>query len=513
MNSDQVLEMSTVTHKEYPKEPVILANLSVKFMRQSVFVPLKLSADTLWIASENPDDFYTLDALRIAYKLRIEARKGHREDILSAIEALYGVGSQSIETIIEEAGKDIYDLTTELDDDINHLRDLASEAPVIRLVNRLILNAVDMRASDIHFEPFENEFKVRYRIDGVLHEVESPPSRLQAAIISRVKIMAKLDIAERRLPQDGRIKLKVADKDIDFRVSTLPTLFGESLVMRILDRETLILNLRKIGFPNELLDAYTDLIAQPYGMILVTGPTGSGKTSTLYTTLARINSPDKKIITLEEPVEYQLGGVNQIQVNPKIGMTFANGLRSIVRQDPDIILVGEIRDRETADVAIQSALTGHLLFSTLHTNDAAGAITRLLDMNVENFLLSSTLLGVLAQRLVRVICPDCKERIQPEAKLLRSMGVKPEQAMEMEFFAGKGCETCRGTGFRGRTAIFEYLPVDDDIRGEIMAKSSTEKIKDVAIGKGMTVLRQDGWCKVRAGITTITEVLRVTLEK
>ena len=513
MNSDQILENPSVKYKEYPKEPVILANLSVKFMRQSVFVPLKLSEDTLWIASEKPDDFYTLDALRVAYKLKIEARKGHRDDILSAIETLYGVGSQSIETIIEEADKGVYDLTTEVDDDIDHLRDLASEAPVIRLVNRLILNAVDMRASDIHFEPFENEFKVRYRIDGVLHEVESPPSRLQAAIISRVKIMANLDIAERRLPQDGRIKLKVADKEIDFRVSTLPTLFGESLVMRILDRDALILNLQKIGFPEELLDAYTDLIAQPYGMILVTGPTGSGKTSTLYTTLSRINSSEKKIITLEEPVEYQLNGVNQIQVNPKIGMTFANGLRSIVRQDPDIILVGEIRDRETTQIAIQSALTGHLLFSTLHTNDAAGTITRLLDMNVENFLLSSTLLGVLAQRLVRVICPDCKERIKPEEKLLRSMGVRPDQMIGMDFFAGKGCETCRGTGFRGRTAIFEYLPIDDGIRREIMAKSNTERIKDVAIENGMTVLRQDGWRKVKAGITTIAEVLRVTLGK
>jgi general secretion pathway protein E len=283
--------------------------------------------------------------------------------------------------------------------------------------------------------------------------------------------------------------------------------------MRILDRDALILNLQKIGFPEELLDAYTDLIAQPYGMILVTGPTGSGKTSTLYTTLSRINSSEKKIITLEEPVEYQLNGVNQIQVNPKIGMTFANGLRSIVRQDPDIILVGEIRDRETAQIAIQSALTGHLLFSTLHTNDAAGTITRLLDMNVENFLLSSTLLGVLAQRLVRVICPDCKERIKPEEKLLRSMGVRPEQMIGMDFFAGKGCETCRGTGFRGRTAIFEYLPIDDGIRREIMAKSNTERIKDVAIENGMTVLRQDGWRKVKAGITTIAEVLRVTLGK
>ena len=283
--------------------------------------------------------------------------------------------------------------------------------------------------------------------------------------------------------------------------------------MRILDSETLILDLEKMGFPKELLDEYMDLVSQPHGMILVTGPTGSGKTSTLYTTLAKINSSEKKIITLEEPVEYQLRGVNQIQVNPKIGMSFANGLRSIVRQDPDIILVGEIRDTETAEIAIQSALTGHLLFSTLHTNDAAGAITRLLDMDVENFLLSSTLLGILAQRLVRVICPDCKEIIKPEEKLLRSMGVSPDEAADIDFFAGKGCEECRGTGFRGRTAIFEYLSVNDSIRKAIMTRSSTEEIKDVAVANGMKVLRQDGWRKVREGITTIQEVLRVTLEK
>ena len=283
--------------------------------------------------------------------------------------------------------------------------------------------------------------------------------------------------------------------------------------MRILDRDTLILDLDKLGFPEDILEQYTELVSQPYGMILVTGPTGSGKTSTLYTTLAKINSPENKIITLEEPVEYQLRGVNQIQVNPKIGMTFANGLRSIVRQDPDIILVGEIRDRETAEIAIQSALTGHLLFSTLHTNDAAGAVTRLLDMGVESFLLSSTLLGVLAQRLVRVICPHCKELVRPDRKLLNSMGIGDDEASGIEFFAGKGCENCRHTGFRGRTAIFEYLPVDDDIRKEITRKSSNERIKDVAMRKGLMTLRQDGWRKVKKGITTIAEVLKVTLEK
>ena len=424
-----------------------------------------------------------------------------------------GQGAQSLETIIEEADKDIYDLSSEGVEDTDHLRDLASEAPIIRLVNRLILNAVEQKASDIHFEPFENVFKARYRIDGVLHDVDSPPKRLQAAIISRVKIMAKLDIAERRLPQDGRIKLKIADKEIDFRVSTIPTLYGESLVMRILDRDSLILDLEKIGFPRGLLEKYMGLVRQPYGMILVTGPTGSGKTSTLYTTLAKINSSENKIITLEEPVEYQLDGVNQIQVNQKIGMTFAKGLRSIVRQDPDIILVGEIRDRETAEIAIQSALTGHLLFSTLHTNDAAGAVTRLLDMGVESFLLSSTLLGVLAQRLVRVICSNCKKEITPDGKLLESMNVPPEEAKNITFYAGQGCEECRYTGFKGRTAIFEYLSVDDDIRREISKNSPTEAIKDVALKKGMITLRDDGWRKVRKGITTISEVLKVTLEK
>lgn len=505
--------MKSISFHDYPKEPVVIDNLSVKFMKQSRFVPLAMDKDNLRIAMADPEDFYTIDALKLAYGLNVEAYEGREEDITQAIEKLYGSGTQSLETIIEEAGRDIYNISPGREEDADHLRDLASEAPIIRLVNRLIYNAVEVRASDIHFEPFEDSFKVRYRIDGVLHEVESPPDRLQAAVISRVKIMAKLDIAERRLPQDGRIKLKIADKEIDFRVSTLPTLFGESLVMRILDRDTLILDLEKLGFPKDVLSNYLDLVSQPYGMILVTGPTGSGKTSTLYTTLAKINSPENKIITLEEPVEYQLRGVNQIQVSPKIGLTFVNGLRSIVRQDPDIILVGEIRDRETAEIAIQSALTGHLLFSTLHTNDAPGAITRMLDMGVESFLLSSTLLGVLAQRLVRVICPYCKESVRPEEKMIKSMGIGLEEAEKIEFFTGKGCEECRYTGFRGRTAIFEYLPVDDDVRRNITERSSTEVIKKLAISKGMLTLRQDGWQKVKDGVTTISEVLRVTLER
>ncbi len=506
-------DLGKVTYNEYPKEPVVIDNLSIKFMKQSRFVPLELVDNTLKIAMADPDDFNTIDALKLAYGLDIEAYEGSGEDIFETIERLYGAGSQSLETIIEEAGKDIFEIDISANDDVNYLRDLASEAPIIRLVNRLILNAVEIRASDIHFEPFENEFKVRYRIDGVLHEVDSPPHRLQAAVISRVKIMAKLDIAERRLPQDGRIKLKIADKEIDFRVSTVPTVFGESLVMRILDRDSLVLDLEKLGFPEKILEKYNSLISQPYGMILVTGPTGSGKTSTLYTTLAKINSPEFKIITLEDPVEYQLNGVNQIQVNPKIGLKFASGLRSIVRQDPDIILVGEIRDKETADIAVQSALTGHLLFTTLHTNDSCGSITRLLDMGVENFLLSSTLLGVLAQRLVRVICPFCKQQTFPEERLIKSMGIDQTEAAKIKFYHGSGCEECRYTGFRGRIAIFEYLQIDDNIRKEIINQSSTETIKKAALKQGLFTLRQDGWEKVKKGLTTISEVLRVTLEE
>ncbi|MFZ7126501.1 MAG: type II secretion system ATPase GspE [Desulfobacterales bacterium] len=499
--------------KDFPREPIMLENLSVPFMKTSCFLPLSLTDTTLEIAMADPDDFETIDALALAFGLEIVVRRGSAEDILDAIERLYGAGSQSIETIIEEAEQDIVQSLTGLEEDADHLRDMASEAPIIRLVNRLVLNAVESRASDIHFEPYENEFKVRYRIDGVLNDVDSPPKRFQSAIISRVKIMAKLDISERRLPQDGRIKLKIANKEIDFRVSTIPTLFGESLVMRILDREALVLDLDLLGFPEKVLDRYLKLIHQPHGMVLVTGPTGSGKTSTLYATLALINRPENKIITLEDPVEYQLKGVNQIQVNPKIGLTFAGGLRSIVRQDPDIILVGEIRDRETAETAVQSALTGHLLFSTLHTNDSAGAITRLLDMGVESFLLSSTLLGVLAQRLVRVICPQCKAEVAPDAERLLAMGVSEAEAADTVFYQGTGCEACRHTGFLGRSAIFEYLPIDDPVRKEINQRSGTEQIKQTAMRRGMSTLRQDGWEKVKSGITTVSEVLRVTLEE
>ncbi|MBF0226087.1 MAG: type II secretion system ATPase GspE [Desulfobacterales bacterium] len=500
----------TISYNEYPNEPVILENLSIKFMKQSKFIPIQVYNNIIKIAIVDINDLSTIDTLKQISGMRLEIVEGTEEDIIDAIERLYGSGRQSIETIIEEADKDIYELTQGLDDNIEHLKDIASEAPIIRLVNRLILNAVESGASDIHFEPFDNDFRVRYRIDGLLNEVESPPKKLQAAVISRIKIMAKLDIAERRLPQDGRIKLKIEGKEIDFRVSTLPSIFGESLVMRILDRESLLLDLKQIGFSTNMYEEYIELIAKPYGMVLVTGPTGSGKTSTLYTTLSKINSPEKKIITLEDPVEYQLQGINQIQVSVKIGLTFAGGLRAIVRQDPDIILVGEIRDKETAEIAIQSALTGHLIFSTLHTNDAAGSITRLLDMGVENFLLNSTILGILAQRLIRVNCQACKNKIMPEDRLLKAVGFS--KVSGMNFYAGTGCKECRNTGFKGRIGIFELLKVDEDIRKLIIEGASSEKIKESAINKGMVTLRNDGLLKIKNGITTIPEILRVTLE-
>jgi len=390
---------------------------------------------------------------------------------------------------------------------------MASEGPVIRLVNLIITRAIETRASDIHFEPFEDQFRVRYRIDGVLHDVESPPKRLQAAVVSRVKIMAKLNIAERRLPQDGRIMLRVKGKEIDFRVSAIPTIHGESIVLRILDKGSVVLDLQKVGFPKDTLEGFEELIERPHGIILVTGPTGSGKTTTLYCALGRINSPEKKIITVEDPVEYQLKGINQIQVKPSIGLTFANSLRSIVRQDPDVILIGEIRDAETAEIAIHSALTGHLVLSTLHTNDAPSAITRLIDMGMEDFLLSSTIIGILAQRLVRVACPHCRVPSSPDPAILRQMKVEGAHLAGLNITEVKGCESCSHTGYWGRSGIFEFLKITDDIQRLILGKKDSNVIKEAARKNGMRTLREDGWVKVKQGVTTISEVLRVTQEE
>jgi len=380
-------------------------------------------------------------------------------------------------------------------------------------VNLIITRAIELRASDIHFEPFEEQFRVRYRVDGVLHDVESPPKRLQAAIVSRVKIMAKLNIAERRLPQDGRIMLRVKGKEIDFRVSSIPTIYGESIVLRILDKSSIVLDIEKLGFPPDTMQGFAELIQKPHGIILVTGPTGSGKTTTLYCVLQKINSPDKKIITVEDPVEYQLRGINQIQVKASIGLTFANSLRSIVRQDPDVILIGEIRDAETAEIAIHSALTGHLVLSTLHTNDAPSAMTRLIDMGMEDYLLSSTIIGILAQRLVRVACPDCREPYSPNPMILKELKLDGEDLSHSNIIDVRGCESCSHTGYWGRMGIFEFLKVTDDVQKLILGKKDANIIKEAARKEGMRTLREDGWLKVKQGMTTVSEVLRVTQEE
>ncbi len=507
------LGISFVSAKEYPAEPVIVEGITAKFMKQNKFAPVALQDGTLTIAMYDPLDVSTIEAITMATGLAVIVGIGKEDDILKIVEDLYGSGASSMDRIIDDMDKNGEDLVPGDADDIEHLKDMASEAPVIRLVNLIISRAVEYGASDIHFEPFESEFKIRYRIDGILHDVESPPKRLQPAIISRIKIMAKLNIAERRLPQDGRIKLRVMGKEVDFRVSTVPIMLGESVVMRILDRTSVVLDLEKLGFLSDTLRLFEEQIVKPYGMILVTGPTGSGKTTTLYGALEKINSPERKIITVEDPVEYQIKGINQIQVKSQIGLTFSSGLRSIVRQDPDVILVGEIRDYETAEIAIQSALTGHLVFSTLHTNDAAGAVTRLLEMGAEDYLISSCLIGLLAQRLVRVLCAHCRVSSRPEPHVLAEMGIDPAESSEVEIYEAQGCEKCAHTGYRGRTGIYELLPVRDDIKSLILKKSDAGEIKRKAIRNGMRTLRQDGWLKVKRGVTSVSEVLRVTLEE
>jgi general secretion pathway protein E len=470
--------------------------LSPRFLRQFRCLPVALHDSTLTLAMADPLDFETRSAVRGVTGLKVEPVLAVEQEILDAVDRYYG-----------EAQKQDTDATgdgAQAAEDLEHLRDMASEAPVIRLVNAMIAQAVEKRASDIHIEPFEKEFHVRYRVDGVLYLQEPPPRELKAAMISRVKLMAKLNIAERRLPQDGRIKVKTLGREVDLRVSTLPTLYGESVVMRLLDRSAGdFYDLRRLGFDNTMLRRMEHFTALPHGIFLVTGPTGSGKSTTLYSALKLINQPDKKIITIEDPVEYQMDGINQIHVNPQIGLTFASGLRHIVRQDPDVIMVGEIRDRETADIAIRAALTGHFVYSTLHTNDAPSAITRLTDMGVENYLITSSLVAVLAQRLVRVICPRCKvpagTRLTPDGETV-------------ECYRGAGCDSCFGSGYTGRVGIFELMELNDEIRRLIMHNEDAVAITAAARRNGMRNLREDGWLKVKQGITTAEEVMRVTQE-
>lgn len=503
------LSLKWLRFSEFPKEAPAGDYPSVKFMKQYKFVPIVAEEGVLKIAMSDPLDEYVLDALKLFSDKTLEICISGEKDVLEAIEQYFGSSVQmtSIMEGMREEGPEGDDMN--LHEDVHHLRDMAFEAPVVKLVNMLITRAVESRTSDIHIEPFENNVKVRYRIDGALTDIESLPKRLQPAVISRVKIMSRLNIAERRLPQDGRIKLRVSGRDIDLRVSTLPTAYGESIVMRILDSGSALISLEHLGFPRDALEKYDKLITMPYGMLLVTGPTGSGKTTTLYASLSKINSSDKKIITIEDPIEYQIDGINQIHVKPQIGLTFATGLRHIVRQDPDIIMVGEIRDVETAEIAINSALTGHLVFSTLHTNDASGAVSRLLDMGIEAFLVSSSLVGVLAQRLVRVICPTCKEPFQPAQQMVDEIEFLQRN---ITTYYGAGCDDCRHTGYRGRTGIFELMMTDGEIRRMILERTSADVIRQRAVEHGMKVLRESGWQKVSEGVTSVEEVMRVAQE-
>jgi general secretion pathway protein E len=498
-----------VRAEEFPTSPPFLRNLSPQYMRQYRFCPLAVESGTLLIACADPADPIPADELRGALGLEVRQAVATEPAILEAIERYFGSGTTAVQKVIETIRDDEGAGGEGGDEDLTSLRDMAFDAPVVRLVNLLIENAGAASASDIHIEPFEDNVRVRYRIDGVLFDAETPPKRLKAAITSRIKIMAELNIAERRLPQDGRIRMSLGGRGLDIRVSTMPTIHGESVVMRLLDRESILLPLEKLGFDARAQRQIERLINLPHGMLLVTGPTGSGKTTTLYAALDKINSPGKKIITIEDPVEYQLRGVNQIHVKPKIGLTFASGLRHIVRQDPDVIMVGEIRDVETADISIHAALTGHLVFSTLHTNDAPGALTRLLDMGVEPYLVASVLEGVLAQRLVRLSCPACRVPDEPELKDLRAMGVEavPPDAVLLR---GKGCAECRGTGYRGRAGIHELLPMTEELRSLTLRKIPGHEIRQHAVATGMVTLRQDGWAKCCLGLTTIEEILRVT---
>jgi general secretion pathway protein E len=488
----------------------MLEGLSSRFIREHKIIPLEMKNNLLKVLMADPANGEVIDSLRVALAADVQVYGGDGKMIDDYISRYYSQETQDIGKMIENIDEDGIEFVGEEGEDVGHLKDLASEAPIIKLVNLLITQAVESRASDIHIEPFEDELKVRYRIDGVLHNIESVPKKLQAALVSRVKIMAKLNIAERRLPQDGRIRLKVGEKEIDLRVSSIPIIYGESVVMRILDKEGIVIDLDQLGFSEETLAPFRNLIRKPHGIILVTGPTGSGKTTTLYGALDKINSPDRKIITVEDPVEYQLKGVNQIQVKPQIGLNFANTLRHIVRQDPDVIMIGEIRDLETAEIAVQSSLTGHLVFSTLHTNDAPSAVTRLLDIGVESFLLSSTIRGILAQRLVRIICPHCKEK-DPSAissEELAPFGI----GADVDLYRGKGCEKCTFTGYFGRTGVFELLVVDDDVRRLILRSADANELRNMARKLGMKTLLEDGAIKVKNGITTVSEVFRVTQE-
>lgn len=489
----------------------LLRMVPARLVHKRGLIPIEKTADTLRIATADPFDFTAHDELRMLTGLKVEPVLASEVEIQRLIRQHFGVGGSTIDEMIDEDSdqENGVELLTESIDDNGDLVEMAQEATVVRLVNDILTEAIRDHASDIHIEPYENDLKIRYRIDGVLQNTTLPPQirRFQAAIISRIKIMSNLNIAEKRLPQDGGFKARIHGREIDFRVSVIPTSYGEAVVLRILDRQSINLSLQQLGMDNEVLDTFESLITRPHGIILVTGPTGSGKTTTLYAALHTIVSDKIKILTIEDPIEYYLEGINQVQINEKIGLNFARALRSFLRHDPDVVLVGEIRDKETAEVAINASLTGHLVFSTLHTNDASGANTRLLDMGVEPFLVSSSVEGILAQRLVRTICPHCKESYEPDRHALPPDFELPRNT---PLYRGRGCRECRRIGYKGRIGIFELMMMTDEIRELIVNRESAGRIRDAARRTGLRLLREDGWDKVRAGHTTPEEVLRVS---
>ena len=467
-------------------------------------------ADGITIATNDPGNFQPMDDLARLLNIDLyDVVLATQEEIISAINLSYDYSRDSAEQLVQDMEENGSMIISEIEDTADLLDD-TSDAPIIKLVNHIISQSIKARASDIHVEPYQESFKVRYRVDGILYDLLTPPKWIQAALISRIKVMAKMNIAEKRLPQDGRMDLKIGNQEIDVRVSTIPTSFGERVVMRLLNKTSSLIHLSDLGLNSDMLSQVKDLVASPNGMILMTGPTGSGKTTTLYAVLSSINSPDINIITIEDPIEYQIDGISQIQVNPKIELTFARGLRSIVRQDPDVVLVGEIRDHETAEIAVQSALTGHLVFSTLHTNDSAGAITRLVDIGIEPFLISSSVIAVAAQRLIRVLCDECKQPHQPDASLLTAIGISDQSSREVDLYRAVGCESCFQTGYKGRIGIFELMHMSPNLKSLILKSHDANRIMAEALQLNMVTLREDGIKKVLGGVTTIEEVLRVT---
>jgi general secretion pathway protein E len=498
------LGIARIAKDEFPGKRVELPGISEGFLITSKAVPIKVDEQGLWLAMVNPLDSFVVRAMEFATGKTVVRLTAFPSDIETALETFYGMASATAEGDVDQA-----DSLAFADDDVERLRDLASEAPVIRYVNRLLQRAVQQKASDIHVEPMDGQLRVRLRIDGMLQDIEPPPQEMYFALTSRLKIMTNLDIAERRLAQDGRLRFAVQGKDTDFRVSTTPTIYGESVVLRILDRSDVELSLPALGLAGRDLTVFRKALSNPHGIVLVTGPTGSGKTTTLYASLMELNSPDRKILTIEDPVEYTIAGTNQVQVNPKIGFTFATALRAFLRQDPDIMMVGEIRDAETAQIGIQAALTGHMLLSTLHTNGAVAAISRLIDMGMESYLLASTISTVMGQRLVRKLCPVCR-RFDDKAQLVIPLGGGRAAQHVTGCYRAEGCDQCKNSGYAGRVAIFEVLEVTREVQDLIHRNGSEVEIQRMAIEQGMTTMLEHGLARVAAGETTVEEVLRVT---